>query len=328
MIRQERRAGEKPTRPAGTASGVSSEEKEGSGGRYIGVPDDYAAPGPPRNFSGMGARAAEGWNSGSERRPGFMGAVMEQFAPGSAGGGQGPGALRAIYPQYKTGDEAMVRPYSREKIAELQQKMAMSGLLTDDFYPGVWSPSTEAAFQTLLAMSNQSGTSWEQTLQMIGDPNLGGTGGTLRWNPETGTFERTSAPGVDAAPMVPELVTRITDPKVLESIFRRASIDMLGIGWGPEQLQMATQAFNEIERSRQRDLYEAQLAAGQLGNLTEGGAAPEAREVVDIPSPEGFIDSYVREKNPEEFAENEALNMIDVFMQTAGSTAWGVGRQF
>lgn len=263
----------------------------------IGVPEGYTAP-VPTDLRDMG-RAAEHWGT-------FTGAGQH-------------GSMRPQAPRYYDGDEYRQRPMSPAAIAAIQDQMARAGLLTSDFLMGVWDPSTAEAYKTLLGIANQQGTTAEQAMTLLGSSER------MEWDPATGTY--VSAGGLGAgAQAPPELVTRVTDPEVLKSVFRRAAIEMIGIGWSEEQLERAAAAYNNVERTRQREAYDTQLAAGQLGAMTEG-MDPVAGEVVEIPSAEGWIDSHIRNEDPAGVAENQALDMVDVFMQTAGSTAWGVGRQ-
>jgi hypothetical protein len=262
----------------------------------IGVPEGYTAP-RPTNLRGMTTRGSEGWSEG----------------------GRGHGTIFPQAPRYYDGDEYRVRPMSPAAIAAIQDQMARAGLLTSDFMMGVWDPATAEAYKVLLGMANAQGTTVEQAMTLLG------SGERMEWDPATGTYQSVGGLGAGAAP-VPELVTRVTDPEVLKSVFRRAAIETIGIGWSEEQLQRAADAYNNVERQRQQEAYDTQLAAGQLGSMTDGGA-PVAGEVVEIPSAEGWIDSYIRKEDPAGVAENQALDMVDVFMQTAGSTAWGVGRQ-
>lgn len=261
----------------------------------IGVPEGYTAP-VPTDLRGMSTRAAEGWSDA----------------------GRGHGTIHPRSPRYYEGDEYRVRPMSPAAIAAIQDQMARAGLLTTDFMMGVWDPATAEAYKVLLGQANAQGITVEQAMTLMG------SGEQMQWDPATGTYQ--SVGGSAGPAPVPELVTRVTDPEVLKSVFRRAAIEMIGIGWSEEQLERAAAAYNNVERTRQQEQYDAQLAAGQLGSMTEGGV-PTASEVVDIPSPEGWVDSYIREQDPAGVAENQALDMVDVFMQTAGSTAWGVGRQ-
>ena len=262
----------------------------------IGVPEGFTAP-RPTNLSGMSARAGEGW----------------------AEAGRGHGTIFPQAPRYYDGDEYRYRPMSPGAIAAVQDQMARGGLLTSDFIMGVWDPATAEAYKALMGMANQQGVTVEQA------SNLLQSGESMQWDPATGTYVSTGGTGAGNPP-IPELVTRISDPEVLKGVFRRAAIELIGIGWTEEQVSRAAAAYNNVERERQRAQYDAQLAAGQLGSMTEGDN-PQASEVVDIPSPEGWIDAYVRKQDPAGVAENEALDMVGTFMQTAGSTAWGVGRQ-
>lgn len=268
-----------------TGGSTSDDERQ-----PIGVPPGYVVD-VPRDLTGMSANAAENW---AER-------------------GAGHGTMAARPPRYYDGEEWRPAGMSPQAIRELQMQMAMVGLLDSTFNPGVWGPDDATAFKDLLAYANARGITWEAALANY-TMSVQETGGQLQWNPETGTFEPGGGSSGMAGP--PALVTRTTDPLVLEHMFRSAAIERAGIGWDHERIQAAVRTYNQIETQRQRDLYNAQLAAAELGQ--EGS-------VVDIPSPDAWFDAYVEENDPENVRMNDTLGYINDFMALAGSTAWGIG---
>jgi hypothetical protein len=133
----------------------------------------------------------------------------------------------------------------------------------------------------------------------------GATGGGTWSVDEFGNIVRT-----DGAAEMPPLVTRTTDPAVLRQVFRRSVIELLGEGWDQGQIDGMVQAYNQMEQQRQQSAYDQQL---------EGGS------YVDIPSPEGWIEARVAERDPAGMQKAEAMTMIDDTLGALAAPAWGVG---
>lgn len=86
-------------------------------------------------------------------------------------GSLSPGSqvLRGI-PRYVPGDErAPIRHLGPDEIAQLQRRLALSGLLSPDAVVrrGTWGPAEQAAFREVLAYANQSGSTWNRALSEL-----------------------------------------------------------------------------------------------------------------------------------------------------------------
>lgn len=273
----------------GRGGGGPSVEGSTSMSAPIGVPDDYMASGPP------------GWHRS-----------MSAIEAGADPGGLPPAR---IAPRYFDGDQYMPSRFSPAEIWDLQQTLAQIGLLTSPFQREIWDQETANAYAGVLAYANQQGLTEKQALlRMAGGEGVGGEGRGTRYRvDENGALVPITGEG--AGPDVPPLTIRKTDPKVLDLVFRKASMEILGQGLGPAERQQMVAAYGQMEEQRQRDLYEAQIR--------ESGT-PE-RTVLDIPSPEAFADLYTQENFGPEREENEAMNFTQDAIQMLGSTAWGVG---
>lgn len=258
----------------------------------IGVPDDFTAPVPTHND--MTARGAEQW---ADTRPEHV-------------------TLTPRPPQFWDGDEWATRPRNEAAIRQIQDQLTAAGILTGGFIYGRWDPKTAEAWRVVLGIANSEGMSPEQAMLYLL------SGEQVEYDPATGNYTRPDSAGGQRA-TVPELIVQITDPETLKNMFRRAVIDTAGIGWDDNRLNMAVQAFNNLERQRQEEMYNARLAAGQLGSMTDG-EDPQRQEVVQMPSPEGWVDNYIRQQDPEQVAVNDSLDMVSAFMQTATGSGWGV----
>jgi hypothetical protein len=214
--------------------------------------------------------------------------------------------------RYFDGDQYMPRKFSPAQIWELQQILAQMGLLTGSFQREIWDEPTANAYAGVLAYANQQGLTEQQALMRMGQDGGAGTTGSRYRVDENGKLVPI---GEEAGREVPPLVTRTTDPKVVQAVFRKAAIELLGQGWSREQITGMQQAYTQMEEQRQRDLYEAQIR--------ESGT-PQAGSVVDIPSPEAFAETYITEKAPEDKQEYEAMRYASEAAQLLGSTAWGI----
>jgi hypothetical protein len=192
--------------------------------------------------------------------------------------------------------------------------MAQIGLYDQNatLISGDWGEETATAFRRLLAYSNQHGMPYRVALnnlraQVEGNNALtggtGGSGGRFRID-RNGNLVPIDQPA-DREP----LVTRTTDPRTLNILFRELSQKLLGQSLSPDQVSAMSSAYNQMEVQRQQEAYNAQVAGGS---------------VVDIPSPESFGQAQIEQEHPEEVATNTGLNYMSEAMQMLGSPAWGL----
>lgn len=207
--------------------------------------------------------------------------------------GGAPGTPQRFF----AGDEWQPADKSPQDIAQLQRKLVDAGLL-GAHRKGVWDAASRQAYAEILAQANASDVSADTALQLY-------------------------LAGEQADPTRPGLVMRVQDPDAMREVFRSAVINTLGQGWTQNDINAAVMTYTALQQERQRREFDALMETGQAG----GGAGPFAKErtVVDIPSPEAFIQSHVRQKDPEGIEDFEALNFVDQFMANATNTAWGAG---
>lgn len=208
-------------------------------------------------------------------------------------------------PRYYEGDQDVPGSFSADRIMELQQNLAKTGLLTGNFTLGYYDETTRKAYRRLLEMANRAGIDADQLLNEMN--GMASTTGGGTWGvDEFGNIVRTDGPGSE----LPPLVTRTTDPSVLRQVFRRSVIELLGEGWDQTQIDGMVAAYNKMEQDRQQQAYDQQLTGGSY---------------VDIPSPEGWIEAQVQEKDPAGAQKAEAMNMMGDTLGMLADTAWGVG---
>jgi hypothetical protein len=195
--------------------------------------------------------------------------------------------------RYMEGDQLIPANYSADRIVQIQYNLEQIGLLSRNNYSlGIWDPATQKAYKSLLGIANARGQTAEQTLSEYLSIVAAG-GGPAQTGPD-----------------IPPLVVSKTPPEELESVFRRAVVDLTGRGWNSDQISQAISAYNQIETQRQQEAYNAQYYGG-------GG------EVTSIPSPSAFIESYTRQNQPEQVAQETGLSFINQFLKTATSPTWG-----
>lgn len=85
-------------------------------------------------------------------------------------GAAGAPRVREQDPRYFIGDQIAPASLAPEEIVAIQKRLVEAGLLeTGKFYEGFWDDATTAAYETVLAYSNQRGTEWQDTLQDLID---------------------------------------------------------------------------------------------------------------------------------------------------------------
>lgn len=214
--------------------------------------------------------------------------------------------IGANVPTYYVGDEYIPANFPGDQIWALQQALAKVGLLTGTFSKQVWDGPTRNAYKALLALANAQGinanTALEQMMSQARDQE------NVRYTVD----ENGNIVPVGSGEEVPPLIMRTTDPKMLRQTFRRAVIDTLGEGWSEAEINKMVEAYNNVERMRQTQAYNMELAG-------EGG------EIVDIPSPEAFVQSEILRQDPVGAQTEEALGFVGEFMNNISSPAWGVG---
>jgi hypothetical protein len=218
-------------------------------------------------------------------------------------------------PRYFDGDQYNLRRLPPSEIWKVQQLLAQIGLLGGSFQREIWDQPTAEAYAGVLAYANQQGLTEQQALLRLGQGAESGTTTGQRYRVDE-NGELIPITGEGAGPDVPPLTIRKTDPKVLRQIFQRGSIELLGTGLNPDEVQTMVGAYSQMEEQRQRDLYESQIR--------ESGT-PQAGEVLDIPSPEAFLDTYTADKFGPQREEAQGVNYTMDAMQLLGSPAWGVG---
>lgn len=212
---------------------------------------------------------------------------------------------------YYSGDEYIPANLPAEQIWELQQMLARVGLLRGTFSRSVWDQTTRNAYSQLLGLANAQGIDANMALQQLLSSSDGTVDGTGQWTVDE--FGNVVPAGQGEGP--PPLVTRTTDPAALRQTFRKAVIDILGEGWSQDEINKMVAAYNNVEIQRQTQAY----------NATYGIGGQEGGNVMDIPSPEAFIEAEVLKKDPVGAQTAEALDFTQEFMDIAGSPAWGIG---
>lgn len=213
---------------------------------------------------------------------------------------------------YYTGDEYIPANWPATQIWTLQQALAKVGLLRGTFSRSTWDQTTRSAYSQLLGLANAQGIDANTALQQLLS-SVDGTadGGSGQWTVD----ENGNVVPAGQGQGPPPLVTRTTDPAALRQTFRKAVIEMLGEGWSQEEIDKMVAAYNQVEIQRQT----------QAHNATYGIGGQEGGNIVDIPSPEAFIEAEVTKKDPVGVQTAEALDFTNEFMQVANSPAWGIG---
>lgn len=226
----------------------------------------------------------------------------------------GTPTVEPVKPTYMDGSQYKPGNQSPVKIWQQQQMLARMGLLKGSFIEGVWDEATANAWASVLAYANQRGINDQQAFMQLArgaispkdDLNL------LPYDPNDATsmFDVDDMGNIRPHGLkdLPPLTITTTDPRVLKNAVREASLQLTGYGMDEGQLNTIAQAYNEMERQRQTQNYNAQLQGG---------------EVTGIPSPQDYIESYIRDKEAPAVAEHGALGLAEDAMSLLSSPAWG-----
>jgi len=297
-----------PNEPGGGGLSGAADEILGNLGAGSGAPQPLGV--------GVGFRAAAPRQYATGYYPHGYSYSRGSFAPGSAPSDpyvSRSGAL-GIPARYKADDEYAPANMSPTIIRDLQQQMAFLGLYDSNaqITPGDWGEETASAFRRLLSYSNQHGMTYRVALSHMRSQVEGGqgiVGRGIQGNKRMRIDEFGNLVDASTPPTREPLVTRTTDPKTLEIMFRETSMNLLGQALAPDQVQMMSQAYNQMEVQRQQEAYDKQLAGGS---------------VIDVPSPEAFGQAQIEEQNPQGVAAYRGLQYMNEAMSMLASPAWGV----
>jgi hypothetical protein len=182
----------------------------------------------------------------------------------------------------------------------------------DDFTWGRWDPTTMDAYGTLLSEANMSGMTADAQLReaamgVRSDQGPEGSGrGHWEVDPETGQPAWVEDPFV-----APPLQVRTTNKDELRAVYRSAVRDKLGAGWSDAQINELVDAYNWKEIALQADAYRQEVGRLEQEWQAEGGGPAPTTQViseVSAPSPEAFLDTELRRRDPAGYAAGQIGN--------------------
>ena len=181
------------------------------------------------------------------------------------------GSRMTTSPRYWTDDEWQPSRWSPERIATLQRDLASAGLIgkNDRITFGVWDPKSASAFRELLGYANSTGLPWENALDLYA-----------------------STPEMDGGQERQPLMTRLSNPADLRSIFKEAATKYAGEAPDDEVEKMVA-AYQAQEASVQQTAYGMQETGGT---------------VTEQASPDAFAEDYLRREKP---VETGAVDMLE-----------------
>jgi len=259
----------------------------------LGVPEDYTVP-YTRDMTGMSARAGEGWAAGTG----------------------GHGSIQERGPRYFDGDEYTPAGLGPVGIGELQEHMAVAGLLGDGWRYGIWDDTTASAYKAVLTEANAMGYTASQVIQMRqqsatfgGTGGSGGAGGGSGGRGGSWQLDENGEPVfIEEAYVPPPLELRTTNKQDLARAFRQAVIDTMGEGWSQAQIAEMVDAYGWKEIQVQKEAYDQQVAAERAA--FEGTPLPEGSVIstVDVPSPDTFLEDELMRRDPVGFQSGKLVN--------------------
>lgn len=263
--------------------------------------DDYGIGAPPpsaeeddEKFIGPGSSQLGGGYRANVQR-----STTHWFDPTTMGESGDPAPYARTYtepipPRYHVGDEWLpqTNSWSSEKIADLQSQLVDAGLLDKRAYQrGFWDDTSAAAYRKLLGYSNVSGLDDQSTLS--------------RFREVQAKYGATETAGATRQPFL----ARKTDPEYLQNLLDDVSVRTIGRRISPEEKARFATAFNESQVAVQRQEYD------MTGSGLPGG---EGGTVTDV-EPGAQAEKFVRENNPGEVKEYDAIQRYKQFQALLGS---------
>ena len=180
-------------------------------------------------------------------------------------------AERGNRPLYWTDDEWQPSRWSPERIATLQRDLASAGLIgkNDRITFGIWDPKSAAAYRELLGYANSVGMPADRALDLYA-----------------------STPEMDGGQQRQPLMTRLSNPADLRSIFKEAATKYAGEA-PDDEIEKMVAAYQAQEASVQQTAY---------GMDETGGTITEQA------SPDAFAEDYLRRTKP---VETGAVDMLE-----------------
>jgi hypothetical protein len=253
--------------PYTTSNPIPSASQGGSGGIYIGV-----AAGSDLETSGFPA---------TKRGP--FGVPMYKLSR---------------KPLYKVGYQNS-KQFSRELnnmdpnvIFLYQQRLNASGLL-DKFTPGKLDKATRGAFKELLTQANQTGATWQSTLQDI--ETVGGMVG--------------ADGGAGASRERAPFVAQLDDPATLRAAFQQTAQSLYGGDLPDGEVQAMVDAYRSIQMSKQKAAYDAADTGGTIESE---------------PNASAFAEQQIREKHPDQVARVEFNGTLSAALKALATTGGGL----
>jgi hypothetical protein len=264
--------------------------------------------GPSRDTGPKPLGVPAGYSVPAVRMPGYSHGF-------SYGQGRYPGAVprpRLVEqgPRYVDGDEWRPAAQGPESITEIQRALTMAGYLgpRDRFRLGAWDETTRNAYRSLLEEANASGLNADaMAAQRAASFDVGGSGqdegdgaGGYSIDPNTGEL-------VPPQFVPPPLELRTTSKADLARLFRGVVIDKLGEGWSQAEINELVDAYNWREIQVQKDAYDEEVARQRAEFM---GEAPSSEPItmVDVESPETFVENELMRRDPESFQAGQIAN--------------------
>lgn len=199
-----------------------------------------------------------------------------------------------VPPRYHVGDEwaPQTNSWRDERIADLQSQLVDAGLLDKGKYQrGYWDDTSAAAYKKLLGYSNVSGLDDQSTLS--------------RYREIQAKYGATETTGATRQPFL----GRNTDPEYLKNLLDDVAVRTIGRRISPEENAQFVTAFNQSQVAVQRQEYDL-TGAGLPGGT--GGT------VTDV-EPGAQAEKFVRDNNPQDVAEYDAIQRYKQFQALLGS---------
>jgi hypothetical protein len=173
-----------------------------------------------------------------------------------------------------------------------QQRLNSVGLL-DKFTPGKLDKATRGAFKELLSTANQTGASWQSTLQDI--ESVGGAAG--------------ADGGAGSARERAPFVAQLDDPATLRSAFQQTAQSLYGGDLPDDEVNAMVDAYRSIQLSKQKAAYDAADTGGTIDSE---------------PNASAFAEQQIKEKHPDQVAKVAFSGTLNEALKALATTGGGL----
>lgn len=193
-------------------------------------------------------------------------------------------------PLYSEGMQYDPAAYSPDDIQRLQIQLFNAGMLDFNYRPGVWDDKSTKAYESVLAMANQSGLDKDAMITRLVETRS------------------------DTSSRQAQVLT-VRNPDEIAQVVKSASSKILGRGLTDTEVQRLVNGYQEVDREYQ-ERYNAAQEAAALGQ--------QPAPVQEAPTADTYVEDELQQLYPQEATEQRYLGRMRDFYSFISQPAGGV----